>query len=284
MPPRTWGAFRTFFFKAVDLLLAPVTIRLEALHDQAQAARLAALVRDERYADPRCLVRAGYRGASQNDEDGIIDEIFRRIGTTNRQFVEFGVGDGRENNTCALLLSGWSGLWIEAAPSSARFIREHFAEPIAAGALRFLESFVTAENIEALFQSGAVPDEPDLASIDIDGNDYWIWRALARYRPRVVVVEYNAQLGRTASLVQPYDARASWDGTMAYGASLAAFEELGRQKGYSLVGCGVTGVNAFFVRDDCLGEAFLRPFTSARHFEPRRISPFPIRWRRFGRP
>jgi hypothetical protein len=283
MPPRTWGSFRTFLFKVIDLLLAPVTSRLAALQEQLLAAHLAVLAQGDRYADQRCLVRAGYRGASQNEEDGIIDEIFTRIGTTNRYFVEFGVGDGRENNTCALLLAGWSGLWIEANTASARFIRSHFADPIAAGQLRFLESFVTAEEIEKLFEAGAVPAEPDLLSIDIDGNDYWVWRAVARYRPRVVVIEYNAQLGRSARLVQPYDARACWDETMAYGASLGALDDLGREKGYSLVGCGIGGVNAFFVRADCLGDRFLEPFTAARHYEPRRISPFPVRWARFER-
>lgn len=283
MPVRDPGWFRSSLARVRDLLSAPVTHRLAALQEQLLASHLAELAQAERYADSRCLVRAGYRGASQNEEDGIIDEIFRRIGTTNREFVEFGVGDGRENNTVALLLAGWTGLWIEASARSAGFIRQHFAAPIASRQLRFAEAFVTAEAIERLFEEGAVPPEPDLLSVDIDGNDYWVWRAIARYRPRVVVIEYNAQLGRTARLVQPYDARACWDETMAYGASLGALEDLGREKGYALVGCAISGVNAFFVRSDCVADRFLEPYDAVRHFEPRRISPFPVRWARFER-
>ena len=158
---------------------------------------LAQLAVSERYADPRCLTH-GYRCTSQNDEDGIIDEIFRRIGTTNRQFVEFGVETGVENNTLALLLAGWSGLWIEADAAAVANIRVNLREPLDAERLRVVQAFVTAEIIEELLVRGAVPPEPDLLSIDIDGNDYWVWKAIDKVRPRVVMIEYNASLGRTA--------------------------------------------------------------------------------------
>ncbi len=278
-------SLRASLFRFYDLVLRPVTARLLHLATIARASHLAQLASLDRYSDPRCLTRFGYRCTSQNEEDGIIDEILRRVGTTNRFFVEFGVGPGTENNTVALLLGGWRGLWIEAHTGHAARIRAGFSEPLASGQLQLLGEFVTAETVEALFERGGVPAEPDLLSVDIDGNDYWVWRALGRFRPRVVVIEYNASLGRSARVVQPYAPTAGWDETMAFGASLAALEELGREKGYALVGCGITGVNAFFVRVDCLADGFLEPYTAHRHYEPPRFGEtgagHPVRWGRF---
>lgn len=266
-----------------ELLAAPA--RLGSIAVDARAALHAQLLGAERYADPRCLTRHGYRCFSQNDEDGIIEEIFRRIGTTNRQFVEFGVETGVENNTVTLLVRGWSGLWIEASSRAVAAIHERFGDAVRAGRLRVLESFVTAESIERLLGDGGVPAEPDLVSIDIDGNDYWVWKAIQRFRPRVVAIEYNATLGREARLVQPYAPDSRWDGTSGFGASLGALAALGAEKGYALVGCNLTGVNAFFVRTDCCGEHFLLPASADRHFEPARFgvtgAGHPLRWRRF---
>jgi hypothetical protein len=278
--------FRRFATRLRDFLVSPIHGDHFHAGVERRAVLHAHLAAADRYADPRCLTRFGYRCTSQNDEDGIIDEIFRRIGTTNRQFVEFGVETGVENNTLQLLLAGWGGLWIEANSSAVQTIRRNFAEPLAQQRLRVQEAFVTAEGIEELLQRGGVPAEPDLVSIDIDGNDYWVWKALAQFRPRVVVIEYNASLGRSARIVQPYDPRAVWDhASMAFGASLGALEVLGQEKGYALVGCNLTGLNAFLVRHDCVGDRFLAPYTSAQHFEPPRYGPtgagHPTRWARF---
>ena len=268
-----------------DILVEPLKAPLDRMEAAAARSRLAAVAAAERYADPRCLTRRGYRCFSQFDEDGLLDEIFRRIGTTSRTFVEFGVGDGLENNTVALLMAGWRGLWIEADAGHQERIRSGFADAIDSGQLTLAGEFVTAENIEELLARGRLPEEPDLASIDIDGNDYWVWKAMRRCRPRVVVIEYNASLGRTARIVRPYDPGAVWDGTTGAGASLAALEALGRDKGYALVGCSVAGVNAFFVRSDLVGSHFLEPFTSELHYEPPRYgcphSGHPPRWARF---
>lgn len=237
----------------------------------AHATREAA-ANDPRRADPRRLLAYGYKGYSQGDEDGIIDEIFRRIGTTNRHFVEFGAGDGLQNNTTALVADGWRGAWLDGFDGNVATIQREFAQVVAADKLRVRQAFITAENIEALFTELGVPDEPDLLSIDIDGNDYWIWRAITHYRPRVVVIEYNATFGRSARCVVPYRPDGVWNYTCHYGAGLAALEGLGREKGYSLVGCCYQGTNAFFVRDDLLGDHFCAPYTAANHFEPVRYA------------
>jgi hypothetical protein len=273
---------RNLLHQIRDGVVAPLTGRLERID---RRMRDLALQWRARELDPRSLLPHGHRCFSQNAEDGMIDEIFRRIGTGPRFFVEFGVETGLENNTLALLLAGWRGLWIEADPAAARTIRGEFTGALDAGRLRLVESFVTAESIEQTLRSAGVPEDLDLLSIDIDGNDYWVWRAIHSFHPRAVVIEYNASLGRTARVVRPYEPTRRWDGSAAFGASLAALEALGQEKGYALVGCDAVGVNAMFVRQDLVGDGFLPPFTAARHYEPPRFGPtgagHPPRWAPF---
>jgi hypothetical protein len=213
------------------------------------------------------LQRHEHKAYSQNGEDGIIAEIFRRIGTTNKYFVEFGVGDGMENNTAFLLLQGWQGAWIEGSTASAIAIRKTFAKMIGEKRLHLQNAFITAENIESLFANAAVPEEIDLCSIDIDGNDYWVWKAITRTKPRVVVIEYNSTFPASTEWIKPYNPTWTWDGTTAFSASLKSLERLGTDKGYALVGCDFRGVNAFFVRHDLVGDRFHAPFTAEEHYE-----------------
>src|SRR5215216_5222390 len=223
-----------------------------------------------RHADPRRLLRYGFKIYAQNDEDGIIQEIFRRIGSTSRTFVEFGVESGVECNSVKLLVEGWRGLWIEARSDHADVIRRRFAPFLTGGKLTLLERLVNAENIDALLAQGGMGGEIDLLAIDIDYNDYWVWKAVTAVSPRAVVIEYNASLRPPLSLTVPYDPQRRWDGSNFYGASLEALVRLGREKGYRIVGCSVAGVNAFFVRDDLCGDKFLEPATAAEHYEPSR--------------
>lgn len=174
------------------------------------------------------------REYSQNGEDGIIAAIFAKIGTTDRYCVEFGVEDGMQCN-CRYLLQkrGWTGLLMDGGYWP---VENHIRQ-----------EFVTAENIEALFKKYNVPAEFDLLSIDIDGNDYWVWKAIRNFHSRVVIIEYNANKGPNASVTIPYDATFVWDKSDYQGASLRALEKLGHEKGYVLVGTDRCGVNAFFV-------------------------------------
>jgi hypothetical protein len=253
---------------------------LALLEKQAEQSRYLAQLRVQRaweeemkkprHADPKRLVRYGYKVYSQNDEDGIIAEIFRRVGIASRTFVEFGVETGVECNTAKLLVEGWRGLWIESNAANAGAIRREFAHFIADRRLVFQESLVTAENINALIGQGGVSGEIDLLSIDIDGNDYWVWKAIDVIDPRVVVIEYNATLRPPMALVVPYRADAQWDGSNHYGASLEALVRLAGAKNYRPVGCSVAGVNAFFVRADLCADRFLEPATAREHYEPPR--------------
>jgi hypothetical protein len=223
-----------------------------------------------RNAHPKRLLRYGFKVFSQSDEDGIIQEIFNRIGTTNRTFIEFGVETGIECNTVKLLLEGWRGLWLEGLATNVANIRTNFSSFVDAGRLQTVEAFITAENIDALFVQGGVTGEIDLLSIDMDRNDYWVWKAIEVVKPRVVAIEYNATLRPPLSLVVPYDARAIWNQTNYFGASLEALTRLGREKGYRLVGCNFAGSNAFFVRNDATGDHFFDPATSEELYEPPR--------------
>jgi hypothetical protein len=238
---------------------------------EIQSARLMNdLLSQPKYQDSLRLTRFEAKVFAQNGEDGIIAEIFNRIGMTSRNFVEFGSADGMENNTVFLLRQGWSGLWLDGDKDAIKRAQGYFAPEIKAGRLKADTAFITAENIEQLFASHDVPKEFDLLSIDIDRNDYHVWKAIQAYRPRVVVIEYNGIFSPGIDWVVDYKADAWWDGTCKFGASLTAYENLGRQKGYSLVGCTVAGVNAFFVRNDLVQNKFCAPYTARNHYEPPR--------------
>ena len=223
-----------------------------------------------RHADPKRLLRYGFKVYSQCDEDGIIQEIFRRIGTGNRTFVEFGVETGIECNTVKLLIEGWRGLWLDGSQGHVAQIQMNFAAFLNDGRLRVLQSFITAENINSLIQQGGFTGNIDLLSIDIDNNDYWVWKAIETVKPRAVVIEYNATLRPPLSLVVPYNPAGLWNGSNYFGASLEALVRLGRDKGYRLVGCSIGGANAFFVQDAIAGDLFLDPPTAEEHYEPPR--------------
>lgn len=223
-----------------------------------------------RYADAKRLLRFGAKAYSQNDEDGILAEIFRRIGTAGKTFVEIGAGAGLENNTLALLVQGWRGLWVEHNNVKVAQARTNLASYLRAGQLRIENAFVTRENVDALLQRVTPNSEPDLLSIDVDGNDYHLWREVQSISPRVVVMEYNASWFPPMSLVVTYQERFAWKANTYFGASLKALELLAERKGYHLVGCCFAGVNAFFVRHDLCGTHFCEPYTADNHYEPAR--------------
>mgnify|MGYP006134958369 CR=1 FL=1 len=220
--------------------------------------------------DPFNLCGYEYQVFSQNGEDGILQEIFNRIGTSNKYFVEFGVGDGIENNTASLLLNGWKGSWIEGSDKNNAIIQKKLSKLLKSEKLNLLKSFITKNNIIDHFQNLEIPKDFDLLSIDIDGNDYWVWKALKDYSPRVVVIEYNGSLGPHLNWTMPYDENHMWGGKTKgnyFGASLKALELLGNDLGYHLVGTNLSGVNAFFIRKDLVDEKlFNGPYTSESTF------------------
>jgi hypothetical protein len=216
-----------------------------------------------KFDDPAHLDRFGYKAYSQNDEDGIIQEIFKRIGTTNKTFVEFGVQDGLESNCHFLLFTGWKGLWIEGDGIFFKRLQEYFSKPLLANRLTAINRFITAGNINGLIGvEGKTTGEIDLLSIDIDGNDYWIWEKINCIQPRAAVIEYNAKFPPPCEWVMEYNAGHVWDGSDNHGASLKSLELPGDRIGYSLVGTNRNGVNAFFVKKELAKGLFAEPATA----------------------
>ena len=215
------------------------------------------LLKEDRYKDEKRLEKFGYKVFSQNDEDGIINEIFNRIGTTNKFFVEFGVQNGLECNSHYLLMQGWSGVFIEVSEDYCDMIKNNFKSPISSGKLTVLNRFIDAENINNILSETKASDikEIDLLSIDIDGNDYHVFNAINVINPRVIIIEYNAKFPPPMKWIMPYNPTNIWDGSDKHGASLEAITSLADSKGYQLVGTNLLGVNAFFVRKDlCLNK------------------------------
>jgi hypothetical protein len=228
------------------------------------------LLSQPRYADPKRLNRFEHQVFSQNGEDGVITEIFRRIGTTDRRFLEIGVGDGLENNTTHFLSQGWKGWWVDGDGGALDKIKKTFWQPLCQGDLVVKQSLVTAENIGATLAELMVPVEFDLFSLDIDRNTYFVWQALKHLRPRVIVIEYNSTYPPQVDWTVEYRPDFVYNCTSYMGANLKAYERLGAELGYALVGCELSGINAFFVRRDLCGDKFAEPFTAENHFEPSR--------------
>jgi hypothetical protein len=241
-----------------------------AIAHTQKAELLRALLSGDKYAERGRLSRFEHQSFSQGGEDGIVREIFRRIGTTNKNFVEIGVGDGLENNTALLLYDDWKGVWLEGNPKSCSRIRRYFKREIENKHLSLIQNIVTAENASNLILGTAPNIDIDFLSIDVDRNTYYVWEALASISARVVAIEYNALLPADLSWKVDYDASKWWNGTSYFGASLKALELLGTKLGYNLVGCDMAGVNAFFVRKELCNENFCAPFNAENHYEPPR--------------
>lgn len=223
-----------------------------------------------KYQNDLRLNKFEFQSHSQNGEDGIIHEIFQRIGTTNKFFVEFGVGNGLQNNSAHLLLDGWKGLWIEADDKNNENISNALENQINSGQLILKKQFIYKNNLKTILDDIKAPIEMDMLSIDIDGNDYWVWKYLEVYQPRLLVIEYNGALGPYLDWKMEYDEKHFWNGSkgIRFGASLESLVKLGIEKGYSLIACNLTGVNAFFVRNDLVNKGdFCEPYSAVNHFE-----------------
>ncbi|GAC1617546.1 MAG: hypothetical protein PVS2B2_22130 [Candidatus Acidiferrum sp.] len=200
--------------------------------------------------------QVGFKVFSQWDEDGIIQYLIHKLPITSKTFIEFGVENYEESNTRFLLMNDhWQGMVLDAHEADLRYIEKdniHWQYD-----LQVKRGWITRENIDALLRKSSFGEDLGLLSIDIDGNDYWIWESLEAYRPRIVIVEYNSVFGLSTVAV-PYDekfARSSAHySNLYYGASLGALQLLGRKKGYVLLGSNVWGHNAFFARADIAGE------------------------------
>jgi hypothetical protein len=260
--------------KLNSILSAPQTIRDRLEVIQQALGRIEA--RQTAAARPGDFASSEFKVSSQWGEDGIVEHLVRHVPIERNIFVEFGVQDYSEANTRFLLTHhNWSGLVIDGSPENVDRIRQDSIY------WRFnLKSecvFITRDNINSIISRHGIAGDIGILSIDIDGNDYWVWKAIDCISPRVVIAEYNALFGPHAAVSVPYDqdfvrSRAHYS-NLYWGCSLAALESLARQKGYHLVGCNSAGNNAFFVRTDVIGPLPVREpvdaFRAARFRESR---------------
>lgn len=259
-----------YFLQIRDLVTELGSRALERSQIEKERLRIQLLATSRYTSDPKRLNHYEAQVFSQNGEDGVIAEIFRRIGEVDRVFVECGVGNGLVNNTTYLLQKGWRGVWFERDEASVRAISSTFRRPLAESRLTVAKTQLTMENAGEAFRLAGVEKEFDLLSIDIDRNTPFLWKGLAAYKPRVIVAEYNASIPPSDAWTVEYDGSAQWNRSLYFGGSLKAFEQIGAELGYTLVGCETTGVNAFFVRNDLVGANFSGPFTAEHHYEPPR--------------
>jgi hypothetical protein len=241
----------------------------------AAMAREALLASERMKPEPKLWVH-GWKAFSQADEDGILAEIFRRIGLAKGLFLEIGAADGMENITSHWLMAGWRGVWVEGDPALVERARAKFAPFIARGDLQALQAFVDPHALDALWSRMNLTGPIDLLSVDIDGNDFGVVAAcLPRFRPKVMVVEYNPKFGPDLDWVMPFDPDHRWGEDDWYGASLAAYTRLAKAAGLVLVGCNMLGSNAFFVRGDLADVHFGTRHDPAHHYEPARYHLLP---------
>lgn len=215
------------------------------------------LIGEVRAADPENLAGDGFKVYSQNDEDGIIEAIFDRIGGGDT-YCEIGVENGRECNTHYLALKGWRGAWIEGSPKMCAQIETDLGGREFSKQFKLLEEMVDCDNIVNLYHRVTEflgVQDLDFFSLDIDGNDLYVLDTMltAGAAPAVICVEYNGKFPPPLSLSVTYDKNRNWLRDDHFGASLQAFHDLLSAKGYGLITCNVTGANAFYVRSDLAG-------------------------------
>lgn len=205
-----------------------------------------------------------FRAFSQWGEDGIIQYLIKNMEIPRNIFVEFGTQNYTESNTRFLLINNnWSGLVIDGSSDNIAYIK---SDPIYwQYNLKAVDSFVTKDNINQILLENGIHGDIGLLSVDIDGNDYWVWQSIDSINPAIVISEYNFRFGATRAVTVPYDAKffrtKAHYSNIYYGASLKALCILATKKGYTFIGCNSAGNNAFFVRNDLKPDA-LKEITS----------------------
>jgi len=196
-----------------------------------------------------------FRVYSQWGEDGILQYLISKVEIQHPVFIEFGVERYKESNTRFLLINNnWSGLVIDGSEKNIDYIKSdsiYWKHNLKAEC-----SFIDKDNINTLIKKNGISGDIGLLSVDIDGNDYWVWDAIDVVSPRIVICEYNSAFGTEKEVTIPYDPcffrTTTHYSNLYWGASIAAFVMLGKAKGYTLVGSNSAGNNLFFVRNDLM--------------------------------
>ena len=249
--------------KLRDVLLGQIHDRFERIDNQLNA------VQHQLDIVQRALGRVEIRQLSQSNsdllsdhefqvfsqwgEDGIIQFLIRSLKVTSKTFVELGVENYVESNTRFLLENNkWRGLVVDGSAENIDALkrgRTYWGHDLTA-----VREFITTKNVNKIIRENGFEGELGLLSIDLDGNDYWIWKEIDVINPVIVAIEYNYRFGSDLAVTIPYNEQFerghAHPSNRYFGASLKALCLLAKQKGYVFVGCGTSGVNAFFVRAD----------------------------------
>jgi len=213
--------------------------------------------------------KAEFKIFSQWGDDGIIQYLINQVNIPAKNFIEFGVENYTEANTRFLLLNdNWSGLVMDCSKENINYIKNddiYWKHDLIA-----MYSFVTVENINKTISEAGFTGDIGLLHIDVDGNDYWIWKAIDIVSPIIVIIEYNSLFGKERAITIPYDPtfnrfEAHHSGIYA-GASLLALCDLAQEKGYSFIGSNSAGNNAYFIRNDSLSE--IKSITTEQGYVP----------------
>ncbi len=247
-------------------------ITLKQIEIDREIYRVRKNIQKEMPDSPVCY---GFKAYSQVDEDGIIENIFNRIGEKNRIFCEIGSSDGKENNTHYLLLKDWKGIWMEGSSELVTSIKKSLVQSNSppSPALILVNEYINKDNINALIKDAmhnlTEHKNIDFFSIDIDGNDLDVLNAITEISPRVICVEYNAKFPPPTNISIKYNPNHIWMNDDYQGASLQAFVSLLESKGYQLVCCNLSGANAFFVKTEEF-EGNFTEYSVAQHYQPAR--------------
>jgi hypothetical protein len=229
------------------------------------------LLANEVRTSARSFREAEFKVFSQFGDDGIIQYLIARLDIPPElsTFVEFGVQDYSESNTRFLLMNdNWRGLVMDGDKQSIESIKArdmYWRHDLSA-----LCQWIDRDNINSILEQSGFAGNIGILSIDIDGNDYWVWQRIEAVRPIVVIAEYNSVFGAQRAITVPYDpafnrTKAHYS-NLYWGASLAALAHVGRSKGYAFIGSNLAGNNAYFVHESYLGRGGIVAVTAQKGY------------------
>jgi hypothetical protein len=197
--------------------------------------------------DPCWLLDHAKSHYSQTGEDGILEKILELLPERDEWCVEFGAWDGEYlSNTYHFVKNhGFSAVLIEGDPKKARALAKKFKDNSKIHCKSEYVGWTAGSNLDSILESTPIPRNFDLLSIDIDGNDYHVWKAVKKFSPKIVVIEFNPTVPNGINFVQKADP------LVHQGCSIDALRDLGKEKGYELI-C-VTAGNAFFIDERYFG-------------------------------
>ena len=235
--------------------LTGIASSVTRVSDLVEKSHVESILRDPKYSDRHRLEKFGFSCTSPNDEDGILVEIFNRIGIKQKSFFEVGIENGLRNRTLYFLLAGWHGAWGGIGIDNSKSIQEKFQFYISNDILKLSNFSVTPTNVNDIAADLDVQDNVDLFSVDMPGIDYFVFENI-EFRPRVVVLQYNGLFPPPHRICQAFDPDYVYDPATYTGASLQSLVDLTASRGYKLVATNLIGLSAFFVRDDLYSSDF----------------------------